>query len=364
MRAAHSSLCLLIPLALGCESEPRVMNPEKTHDIPVTVDAPDCDGMARVLSPVSDGQTDFYFLDDIAFEVNKGEDEAQISLLDAADAPVAGTTWLDPISDREGWTRVVFTPETPLAPSSGHTATLNYCGGSPFVGFTTSPLGTPMETPEDMTGRTFEIDLSDARITRPGPAAQALLALVDHNLLVHVDQADLTGLELTMAAANKITGEQDTCIPTLSMVVEGDLTGTPTIELGPVDVHFDLAGYGVTLFDTTAQATFASDGTFFAGGRMSGVLDARDVVEALADRDVFSSDDPTVICESITLLGLECTDCADGEALCLDIEIQGVQGAAQDQAVEAVNQFDCHAGCEDSCENEECTVAVEYQICL
>jgi len=354
----------LLPLALACQTTTKSLNESTDADTVPTVDTPDCDGMARVLSPASDGQTDFYFLDDIAFEVNKGEGEAAIELMDVDGAPITGTTWVDSLTHTEGWTRVVFTPDSPLTPSTPHKATLSYCGGTPAVGFTTSSLGTPLETPETLSGRTYEINLAQARITQPSQVAQALLALVDHSLMVHVDEAQLDGMELTIAAANKITGNQDTCIPSLSVSVAGDLSGPPTFNLGPVDVVFDLAGYAVTLFDATAEATFAADGTYFAGGRLSGTLDARDVVEALSGRDVLPVEDAAAVCETIARVGLECTACSDGEVLCLDMEIEEVEGTPTSSPVEDVPDFDCHEGCEDSCDNEECANADDLQVCL
>jgi hypothetical protein len=354
----------LLPLALACETQTNVLNENTTPDTDPVIDTPDCDGMARVLSPASDGQSDFYFRDDIAFEINQGEEEAEITLADAQGEPVPGTTWLDVVVLTEGWTRLVFTPDGPLAPSTGHTATLSYCGGSPTVDFSTSALGTPVHSPEVISGRTYEINLSAARVTQPSQVAQALLSLVDHSLMVFVDHADLNGLDLTIAAADKITGIQDTCIPTLNMEVEGDLSGPPTFSVGPVDFEFDLAGYGVTLFDATIDATFAADGSYFAGGHLSGTLDARDIVDALAGRDVLPIEDADAICEVISQVGLECTPCADGAVLCLNIEVEQIKGELTEHPIEVVSDFDCHEGCEDACENEECTTADQFEVCL
>jgi hypothetical protein len=354
----------LLPLALACDSETSVLNENTSPDTDPVIDTPDCDGMARVLSPASDGQSDFYFRDEISFEINQGEDEALITLADAQGEPITGTTWVDPVTLTEGWTRLVFTPDGPLAPSTAHTATLSYCGGSPAVDFSTSALGTPMENPEVISGRIFEIDLATARVTQPSQVAQALLTLVDHSLMVSVDHADLNGLELTIAAAQRVTGIQDTCIPTLNMEVEGDLAGPPTFSVGPVDFEFDLAGYAVTLFDATVDATFAADGSYFAGGRLSGTLDARDIVDALAGRGVLPIEDADAICEVITQVGLACTPCADGEDLCLNIEVEQVQGELTEHRIEVIADFDCHEGCEDACENEDCTTADQFAVCL
>ncbi len=364
MRIVHSTLLVLLPLALACDAKTTLLSPKQTPEDPATVDTPDCDGMARILSPVSDGQTDFYFLDDIAFEVNKGEGEALITVVDAEGEPVLGSTWIDPIVQREGWSRVVFTPDAPLSPNTEHAATLSYCGGAPAVEFSTSALGTPIESPEILSGRRYAIDLSEARVIRPGQVAQALLSLVDHNLLVQIEHAEATEITLSLGAANKVTGIQDTCIPTLSVNVDVDLNGAPTISVGPMDVEFELAGYNVTLYAAMVDATFAADGSHFAGGRMAGMLDARDVVDALAGRDILPADEPEAICDLLNGLGLACTACADGAPLCLEMEIDGVHGVWSDRGVESVDDFDCHEDCEDSCDNEECALADEFQVCI
>jgi len=364
MRMTSTTLIALIPLALACGTDTTQLSNTDGSSMEPTVQTPDCDGMARVLSPVSDGQSDFYFLDDIAFEVNKGEDEAVIVVVDADGETVSGSTWLDTVAQQDSWLRVVFTPEAPLLPSTRYTATLNYCGGSPAVEFSTSSLGTPLESLEDMEGRTFAIDLSEARITRPSQVAQALLALVDHDLLVQVDAATDSSLDLTMGAANKTSGAQDSCIPTLSLQVDRDYSSSPTLDLGPVDVDFSLAGYTITLHHATAVATFASDGTYFAGGRMSGSLDARDVVDALAGRDVLPAEDPEDLCEVIGRLGLSCSECADGEILCLDLEIQDVQAEMVNLDIEEIAQFDCHEDCDSSCDNDACLLAEDFAVCI
>ena len=350
-------------LTLACDVQTTALNggPESG---PTSYTPGDCEAVARVLSPASDGQSDFYFRDDIAFEISDSRDFVDINVHDENGTAVSGTTWVDTMMHTEGWSRIVFTPEAPLAPSTTHTATLTYCGGSPSVNFSTSALGTPMERPEEVDGRTFEIDLADASITKPSQVAQALLTLVDHSLLLQVDHVGSDGLRMSMGAADKMTGDQDTCLPTLNMAVEGDFTGPPTFAVGPVDVSFDLAGYTVTLFDAGAEATFGSDGSYFAGGRLSGTLDARDVVEALKGRDVLPVEDASAVCETITRVGLSCNPCSDGEVLCLDVEVESVQGALTDTWVEPVDDFDCHAGCVDACSNEDCETADQFEVCL
>ena len=145
-----------------------------------------CEATVRTISPASDGQANFYFRDNVIFTASTGADSAEIQLTTADGDIVEGSTWVDDQVEDDEDLRVVFTPDEPLAPGTQYTATLDYCGGQPSVAFQTSELGTPIENPNALSGGTYTMDLSQARVVKPGIAAQALLMLVDNHLALQV----------------------------------------------------------------------------------------------------------------------------------------------------------------------------------
>ncbi len=328
------------------------------------VDVEPCDAVARISAPMSDGVVDFYFRDDVIFEVTNGGQNAEISLTSDEGEAISGRTSLDPVTENMGWQRVVFEPDDELDPSTGYTAELSYCGGDVDVHFGTSALGTPLDAPEGLSDAVFMIDLSDARITRPSQIAQALLTLIDHNLLLQLPDVSEDTRSLLMGAQDKETRHQDTCMPTMSIEMEDSLFDMPTFGLGPVDVEFSLAGYTVTLFDAISGATFTRDGQSFAGGRLQGSLDARDVVKALSGRNVLPTEDPDALCELTQSVGMPCSDCPDGSGYCVALEVRDVMGFRSDLDVVEVTEFDCHEDCEASCDNDECIEADDFDVCV
>ena len=322
-----------------------------------------CNGTVRTIAPMSEGQSNFYFRDDIVFSVTERAEEARISLQTADGSAIEGNTWVDDQVDDGEPIRVVFTPDQPLAPDTEHIATLDYCGKRPSVRFQTSTLGLPIESPDAVSGWTYAIDLSNATVSKPGIGAQALLTLVDNHLALQVNDLTDDTIDVTIAPTDAATGEQDTCIPTLNAGMPNNFQAAPTFLIGPVDVPFALAGYSIRLYDAIATATFASDGAFFAGGTIAGSIDGRDIVDALAGKDILPYDSPETVCDVIANAKLPCTPCADGEPYCLYLEVRDVVGRQTGTRIQTVNALDCHGECEKSCENDACEAADEFPIC-
>jgi hypothetical protein len=361
----YTNLTMIGLLIGGCNSNFQAGKSEltaPTEAVP-TQNSDVCEATVRTISPASDGQANFYFRDNVVFSASEGADTAQIQLSTTDGGIVDGSTWIDDqVEDGEDL-RVVFTPDEPLAPGTQYTATLDYCGGQPSVVFQTSQLGTPIENPNALSGGTYTMDLSQARVVKPGITAQALLTLVDNHLALQVNSASDDTLDITIAPTDAQTGFQDTCIPSLHANMPNNFEARPTFMVGPVDVPFTLAGYSMRLYDSTAAATFAADGSFFAGGTIAGSLDARDVVMALSGRGVLPSESPEALCEIIGNAKLPCTACSDGEPYCLYLEVNEVSGHRSFNDLESVAQTNCHVDCLESCDNEECDSADEFAVC-
>jgi len=327
----------------------------------VTTEA--CESIARTLSPASAGQTNFFYRDNIVFSVTDGADTALISVTDSTGASIDGETWVDDRVAADEPLRVVFTPNAPLQASTDYSATLDYCAGSPSVDFRTSDLGTPIDGLERIDGAVYSMDMSAAKVVQPSGVAQVLLTLLDNDLALRVDGATDDTLSLAVASVRVEDGRQDTCTPTLDFSMPGNFTQAPAFEVGPIDVPFDLAGYTVMLYDAHSSATFASNGIRFAGGRMSGAVDARDVVVALAGQGVLPSEDPEALCDLLGEHSLGCSPCRDGEEYCLYLEVADIEGEKTELYIEDIDSVDCHVDCEDSCENDTCEIAEEFEVC-
>ena len=325
---------------------------------------PACSAIARTVSPASSGQTNFFYRNDIAFSVTNGADDASIELIDGNGEPIEGSLWVDNRVPEGEPVLVRFTPDEPLRAQTDYTATLNYCAGTPSVSFRTSELGTALEAPDQIAGQTYTMDLSAAKVVQPSGAAQVLLTLLDNDLALQVDGVDGDTLDITVAPTRTADGEQDTCKPTLDFAMPGNFAEAPAFEVGPADVPFNVAGYTVWLYDAFSSATFASDGSFFAGGRMSGAVDARDVVVALDGRGVLPSNDPAALCSLLANHNLGCTPCRDGEPFCLALEVANIEGKQTDLFVEPIDAMDCHEDCATSCDNDECEIADEFEVCF
>lgn len=336
-----------------------------TSDAPSVpaVEPASCDAIARTVSPASAGQTNFYYRSDIAFSVTAGAETAEIALTDATGNPVEGEVWVDNRVAPDEPMIVRFTPDEPLQAATDYTATLTYCAGSPSVDFRTSTLGSALEAPGKIEGQTYVMDMSAAKVVQPSGAAQVLLTMLDNDLSLQVDRVDGDTLEITVAETRTSDGEQDTCKPTLDFSMPGNFAEAPAFDVGPVDVPFNVAGYTVFLYDAYSSATFAPDGTFFAGGLMSGFVDARDVVEALEGRGVLPSEDPATLCELLGNYNVGCTACQDGEPLCLELQVANIEGKLSDLVVEPVLEADCHELCEASCANAECDLGNDLPVC-
>ena len=365
MPAMTLRLTILTLALTGCnESFQAGKSDFSSPDESVSEETPSvCSSTVRTIAPISDGQSNFYFRDDIIFSTSEGAETAEI-LLETEDGElIEGSTWVDEHVEEGEDLRVVFTPDLPLNPGTGYTATFEHCGGSPSVDFRTSTLGSPVENIEALTGGTYTMDLSKARVVKPGNTAQALLTLVDNHLAMQINSSSNDTLDVTIAATDSESGLQDTCIPSLHANMPNNFAAKPTFMVGPVDVPFTLAGYTVQLYDATAAATFAADGSFFAGGTIAGSMDARDVVEALAGRGVLPTESPDALCEIIGNAKLPCTPCADGEPYCLYLEVRDVLGEREFKELETVEQSQCHEECAKSCDNMECEAADDFPVC-
>jgi hypothetical protein len=285
----------------------------ETGDVAATNTCPD--GAEITISntyPTSDA-TNFYILDSVEFTLS-AEDPAAALTLTGPDGEVAGTSAVN-------GTKVTFTPDAPLAPSSAYTASLSYCNSEDpvDVGFSTSALGEALTT--DITGKAYAVDLASGNFVQPPGIGSLLGGLFANNILIGITTANETTLEVMGAISTEGTTDQDMCNETFADFPAADFSNQPLFEIPEGDVTLAVAGYTATIYSLSVSGTFAADGTYFGGGELKGELDARqlvDIVGGLMD-GVESADD---VCGLVAGFGVSCGECSsDGAAYCVTLEV-------------------------------------------
>ena len=284
---------------------------------------------------VSLGATVVFFLDD-------GDPTASVTLETAAGVSVAGSTWLA-TDDTEAW----FQPEGPLSSNTDYVATLDWCGGTDSISFTTLDPGTPVD---DLEGNTYLLDLASASWTEPEGAGDLISGFLDLELLVGVTA--VTGESIKMVGAVGDGGEQDYCTPTIDFP-SADFSENPYFQVGPTDVVFDAGGYSVGLSGFGMAGSFTDDGDAIEEGVVQAELDIRVLAPALGD--ALGTEDPDELCLYMGFLGIDCESCSgDGEPYCAPLTVEEIDGERLADSLEEITQENCHPMCADSWSNPDC----------
>ena len=297
------------------------------------------------------GNSNFYYRGDIRVTLTDADPTAEISI-----DGVTGTS-----TRAEDNKSLSFTPDAPLDPSTSYTFAVDYCGGNASVDFTTSSLGTAIPDPSSLTGAVFALDLQadDVEIVIPAGVGSVLESYLEIALLLEVESADSSTLQMFGALGQDEDGEkQEFCDPTLPFP-DADFSGAPYFQLGPQTTTISAAGYDVEIRDLFISGTFASDGSYWGGGVLQGSVDTRPLVPLLEDCDPDGSTPETeddceegAICELVEGFGVACEDCGDGSEFCLEIKAIGLGGDSVDTDLEEVALADCHDQCEQV--SDEC----------
>ena len=159
--------------------------------------------------PEADG-AEFYYRGSVEFVFDGIDEDATISLADAAGTAVDGSqAWAD--------NRLSFTPAAPLTNSTEYSATLEHCGGESTISFVTGALGAPLDEDVDLVGNTYVINLDDANFVKPAGVGGLLLGLLEQHILLGV--TEVTEDEIKMMGAiskDKPSTDQNTCDPSIT----------------------------------------------------------------------------------------------------------------------------------------------------
>lgn len=270
-----------------------------------------------------DGETDAYYRTQVEFDLSGADPTGtpSISLTDAGGTAVAGTQAL---SD-DGKT-VYFYPSAPLANATSYTASLTYCGGNPSISFTTGNLGGALTA--DLAGKGYIVDLNNARFVEPAGVASLLLGELNNNILLGVESASGTSLEMIGAISVEGGTAQDVCEESIDFPTV-DFSQSPYFELPPTDTTISAAGYDITISQLSVSGTFAADGSYFGGGVLAGELDARVLAPLVGE--LVGSEDPDDICALLVGFGVECMECAsDGAPYCVAVLVEDLTAVEGD----------------------------------
>ena len=179
----------------------------------------------------------------------------------------------------------------------------------------------------DLSGRTYDIDLTGADITWRAPAAGPTLVTMlqtDHLLLM----VESSGAQIdTVAAAAMVLNRGLTQYP-CALAIDFSATPfseNPTFVAGPMDASLAAGSTSVPVYGLTFGGTFRTDGSEIEQVEVSGLIDARPI----------SSSQGVDVCAALPAFGDECVACPDGEIGCVALDV--LDSAAPWQADLTVN---------------------------
>jgi hypothetical protein len=286
------------------------------------------------------GATDWYFQSPVEAVLSEADATATITL-SGPDGDVAGSVSI--VDD----TRVIFTPDADLTPSTEYSMSVSLCDGASgsSITFSTSELGLPVEC--DLKGKSYRVDLLSARFIQPDPSIASLLfEQLSDDILLGVSEVGDGELSMLGALSNGTGGQQNYCYPSIDFPTAATFND-PVFTVGPADTTLEVAGEPITISNLSISGAFAPDCTYFGGGKLQGELDARLLAPLVAD--LIGEDDPTEICNFLVTFGVTCGECSsDGQPFCADVEVDQIAASSTGVALSCVSEEECHPACSTS----------------
>jgi hypothetical protein len=213
--------------------------------------------------------------------------------------------------------KATITPDSPLAASTQYTLSVEVCGETSAVQFTTSAYGDPLTLDvSELDGRTYTFDLGAGEYPQPEGLGPVLSAFLDAPLLIGVSgtgdgTVHIVGTQGEEAESGSITPDPSFDVwdfGTATLDGAYFATADTDIELG-----YDCAT--IPIYDFSLEGTFAADGSSIGGGSAIGLGDSR-YMGCLIGK----GDDPAALCDYAATFGFSCDVCPDGNPWCLTIE--------------------------------------------
>ncbi len=233
--------------------------------------------------------------------------------VEGADGEISGSyEWV------ETQRRLIFTPDDPLAPNTEYTAYVDYSCDLVSWSFTTSEVGASVD-PSSVEGRSYQLDLSTGRFVYPEGIGAALGSFLDQEVLVGVDRATESEIDMIGAIAEPDEGvlEQEPCEETINFAKTtagpADFTKNPFFIVGPQDTILTVAGVTVEIEDLMISGSFSPDGTYIAGASLGGSIDTVPLVPIVNPGcDEPGAEEPcddAALCQLAGSVGVSCEFC-------------------------------------------------------
>ncbi len=287
----------------------------------------DCDTTVDATWP-ENGSTDFYFRDSIEFTLSEPDPTAEI---------IFSRSGTQTISD-DGLT-VSFTPDDPLPSSTEFEVALDYCYGSPTIEFATSELGEALEDPSAILGKTYRVDMADARYVENPGVAGFLMGWLNRDLLFQIVDIEDESLAIRLAlASDDPDAGQDLCYRTFD--IDGMSLEGSDLVLSNDDILFNFYSGSLQIGDFDLVATLASDLSWLGGAQFSGWLNVTDFSAAL------KLNDDEDICEIIGNLDSGCEPCPhDATQSCVTLAGDRLDGVEASVDLQEIPERDSYPDC-------------------
>ena len=272
-----------------------------------------------------DDATDAYYRTPILVRFTAPADTATVAMTDGdTGAAVDGTTEMTPDGRQ-----VVFQPAVLLEREHAYQLAVDATGGEGPVdvgaewAIRTSGTGGPLDHPQSVIGRVYQVDLSALLSVQPLLPAE-FTSLLDTGVFLGVLSYDpgAGSIDVIGGSVDALSGDPDYCRQSVEFPPAEFLpTEDPHIQIGPADLVFPIEGFDVEILGVRISGTFAADASSFDGSRLTGMLDTGGLAQLL--------DDLGGACELLeSVAGIACEACPDdGAVACVPVDLIELDGA-------------------------------------
>ena len=308
------SILFLLSLTIACTNDKKPEQgeaPDTNTDTDDTALVVDCEATMTSTPSMELPVSNWFYRDAIELTFSEMNLAIAVSATDGAGNSIAvGYTWND---SRE---RAYIVPDTGVWDGdTDYTITVDYCGTSSTVEFGTSKYGKALEvTPEQLVGRTYNIDLTAATYTEPPGIGTLLGQNIDQPLLFGIDSATETRLDFIAALGEYDNFGAVTQITGLWSFPNADFSTTPYFEAFSDFLAIDYGSISIPIHNFAISGTFSADGNTIGQANFSGLGDTRELGPALS-----SSFGEDAICNMLIAAGSQCEVCpgdTSGNAFC------------------------------------------------
>lgn len=288
----------------------------------------ECTNTVAITNPTEENINNAYYRTTVEATFDEKDDSAKIEI--------------DGVSGTQDWrddNTLVFTPDSPFAPSTTYNGTVTYACGTPTFTFKTSEVGSQVDA-ASLVGRTYNLDLSSGRFVEPEGIGAILSGYLTVPILIGVVSADT---EIEMIGAVGVEGSnppaQDICAPTMDFP-EATFTDNPYFQIGPANTIINVSDYSIEIQDLFVAGAFAPNGDYIAGAVLKGSVDTRPLATIMNEECVEGGPDYPAcldeICNLAAGIGVACEPCGDGQNYCLSIHVDSILAAEVDTTLQEI----------------------------